>query len=204
MRLLSIVQMVFNAFRKPKQHVVIQRMPAGRVIDIGGGGEGVIAQAGGAGVVAIDRYMSEIHEAKGKATQAEWMVADATQLPYKNHCLDSATAFFSCMYMTDDVKQKVFREAGRVLKRDGEFWIWDAQIVPRGKVFAIRLRIDVRDERTINTVYGVMAKEQSAAGIAGLLWEAGFESETITNRRHWFLIKARRRSCGDETESDKN
>ena len=200
MKLLSIAQMIFSAFAKPKQHVVIQEMPAGRVIDIGGGGEGVIGQAGGARVVAIDRRVSEIHEAKGKAANTKWVVADATRLPCKSHSLDSATAFFSCMYMSDDVTRETFREAGRVLKKGGEFWIWDAQMVPRGEMFAIRLRVDIGDRSTINTAYAVRAKEQSAAGIAELLREAGFESEARINQRHWFMIKAKKSSCSNESE----
>jgi ubiquinone/menaquinone biosynthesis C-methylase UbiE len=200
MNLLSVAQMLFSAFAKPKQHVVIQEMPIGRVLDIGGGGEGVIAQAGGARVVAIDRRASEIHEARGKATDAAWLVADATRLPCRSHCLDSATAFFSCMYMSDDVKREAFREAGRALKKGGELWIWDAQMVPRGEMFAIRVRVDIRDQRTISTTYGVRAKEQSAAGIAGLLGDAGFESEVIVNQEHWFMIKAKRSSGCDESE----
>ncbi len=193
----SIVQMMFNALTKPKQHVVIQEIPPGKVIDIGGGGEGVIAQAGAAGVVAIDRFISEVHEARGKAPDATWMVADATELPFEGHCFDNATAFFSCMYMSDDAKQKVFRETRRVLKKGGEFWIWDAYMVPRGKVFAIRLRVDFHHMPKINTVYGVSAKAQSAASIVGLLREAGFEPQVITNQKHWFQIKARRTMSDD-------
>jgi len=192
MTLLSTVQMVFDALTKPKQHVLIQEIPKGRVIDIGGGGEGVVARAGGAGVVAIDKLISEIHEAKGKAPDVQWMVADATGLPFKSQCFDNATAFFSCMYMSGDVKEKVFKETRRVLKEGGEFWIWDAHMVPKSQVFAIRLQVDVHGSRTINAVYGVKAKDQSAAGIGSLLQEAGFEAEVITNRKHWFLIKAKR------------
>jgi hypothetical protein len=104
------------------------------------------------------------------------------------------------MYMSDDVTREAFREAGRALKKGGEFWIWDAQMVPRGGVFAIRLRVDVGDQRTINTTYGVWAKEQSAAGIARLLREAGFESEVSVNLRHWFMIKAKKPSCSDDSK----
>ena len=192
MKLFSIVQMIFNALTKPKQHILIQDIPKGRVIDIGGGGEGVIAQAGGAGVVAIDKYVSEIREARVKAPEVPWVVADATELPCKSHCFDNATAFFSCMYMSGDVKEKVFRETRRVLKKGGEFWIWDAQMVPKSQVFAIRLQVDLHGMHRISTVYGARARDQSAVGIGSLLQEAGFESEVITDRKHWFLIKAKR------------
>jgi ubiquinone/menaquinone biosynthesis C-methylase UbiE len=191
MNLFSTVQMIFAALTKPKQHISIHEIPTGRVIDIGGGGEGVIAQIGGARVVAVDKYVSEIHEARGKALGVAWIVADATALPFDSQCFDNATAFFSCMYMSGDVQEKVFREIRRVLKTGGEFWIWDAHIVPKSKVFAIRLQVDSPDVHTINTVYGVKARGQSAVGIGSLLRQAGFEPEVITDRKHWFLIKAR-------------
>ncbi|MCI0478088.1 MAG: hypothetical protein L0Y55_17740, partial [Anaerolineales bacterium] len=67
MKLFSIVQMVFSALTKPKQHILIREIPQGRLLDIGGGGEGVIARIGGAKVVAMDKHVSEIHEARRKA-----------------------------------------------------------------------------------------------------------------------------------------
>lgn len=182
--------MMLNALAKPKQHIAIQEVPQGRVIDIGGGGEGVIAQAGGARIVAIDKYESEIHEAREKAPDTPWMVADATGLPCQSNCVDHATAFFSCMYMPDDVKEHAFRETRRVLKDGGEFWIWDAHMAPKGNVFAIRLRVDIHGGRTINTVYGAAAKEQSSTSICGLLRQSGFEAEVITDQEHWFFVKA--------------
>jgi hypothetical protein len=51
--------------------------------------------------------------------------------------------------------------------------------------------VDFYDMHTINTVYGVKAKYQSTESISKLLQEAGFESEIITNQKHWFLIKAK-------------
>ena len=190
MNLLSTIQMILALLTKRQQHLSIPEIPPGRVIDIGGGGEGVIAQAGGARVVAVDRLISEIHEARGKATDVPWVVADATALPFSSRCFDNATAFFSCMYMPSDVQEKVFRETRRVLKTGGEFWIWDAHIAPRGRVFVIRLRVDCPDMDTVRTAYGVRAREQSAASIGSLLRQAGFEPEVITAQKHWFLIKA--------------
>jgi len=188
---LPIIRTIINALVKPTQRIRIQTIPEGRVIDIGGGGEGVIAQAGGAGVVAIDKYLSEIHEARGKAPDGLWMVADAAELPFSDSCCDTATAFFSCMYMPDNVKENVFRETQRVLKKGAEFRIWDVHMSARSKVFAVRLRVDIPGNTT-RTMYGVKAKDQSAASICGLLEQAGFETEVITNRKHWFLINAKR------------
>ena len=119
------------------------------------------------------------------------MVADGTALPYKNNSFDNATAFFSCMYMSDDVKENVFKETRRVLKKGGEFWVWDANMLPKNNVFAIRLQADILEKRSIKTVYGVKAKDQSVDSICGLLHEAGFESEVIKNHKYWFFIKAK-------------
>jgi len=191
MSFFATIQMIFIALAKRKQHISLQELPHGRVLDIGGGGEGVIAQTGGARVIAIDKLVSEIHEARGKALDVPWIVADATALPFADHCFDHATAFFSCMYMPGDVQEKVFGETRRVLKEGGEFWIWDAHIAPKSKVFAIRLQVDLDAGRTINTIYGVKAKAQSTATIGSLLRQAGFEPEIITDRKDWFLIKAK-------------
>lgn len=190
MKLWSILQMMFSALAKPRQRIPIQDSPKGRVLDIGGGGEGVIARAGGARVVAIDKLVSEIHEARAKAPDTPWVVADATELPCANHSFDNATSFFSCMYMSDDVKEGVFRETRRVLKKGGEFWIWDVRMARKSNVFAIRLQVALPETQTMNTVYGVKAKDQSAATICDLLQEAGFDSEVITNREYWFLVRA--------------
>jgi ubiquinone/menaquinone biosynthesis C-methylase UbiE len=191
MKLFSVVQMMLSALLKPEQRISVQ-VPEGRLIDIGGGGEGVIAQAAGAGVVAIDKLASEVNEAKGKAPGTLWAVADASALPFGDQSFDHATAFFSCMYMSGDGLAKVFRETGRVLKTGGEFLIWDAPMRPTSQVFAIRLRVDLPGRRTVHTIYGVKAKDQSAPAFSRLLQESGFGSEVIAHQRHWFLIKARR------------
>jgi ubiquinone/menaquinone biosynthesis C-methylase UbiE len=184
--------MIINVWVKPKQHILIPEIPDGTVLDIGGGGEGVIAQVGIERVFAIDKLMSEIREARGKAADAQWMVTDGTMLPIANENLDNATAFFSCMYMSEEVKQKVFQETRRVLKDSGELWVWGANMTPKGKVFTIRIQAEIPENRSINTVYGVKAKDQSAATICAQLEKAGFEAEIISNHRQWFFVKGKR------------
>ena len=119
------------------------------------------------------------------------MVADATELPYKDNSFDNATAFFSCMYMSEDIKKDVFRETKRVLKKGGEFWVWDGNMPPKSKVFAIRLAVELNVIPTIRTLYGGKAKDQSATSVCSLLREAGFETEVIANDKHTFFIKAK-------------
>lgn len=191
MKFWSMIKMMFQALVKPKRHILMPKIPDGRVLDIGGGGEGVIAQAGGASVIAIDKYMSEISEARGKAPNAAWMVADGTKLPHVDNSIDHATAFFSCMYMPLDVKERVFRETRRVLKLNGEFWIWDVPMTTKNDVFAFRMQVETPEIDTIRTIYGVKAKDQSAATICDQLQAAGFETDLITHENGWFFIKAK-------------
>ena len=189
MKRLEILRLIISALVKPKLRIVIPPLPQGCILDIGAGGEGIIAQSAGSNVIAVDKYRSEIQEAWDKAPDAEWMVADGTKLPFKSESLDVATTFFSCMYMTDNVKKEVFSEVQRILKRGGEFLIWDVQMAAKNKVFAIRLAVDI-EERTVKTIYGVKAKDQTADSLCHFLEQAGFETEVITDSKNWFFIKA--------------
>lgn len=188
----AIIKMIFQALVKPKRYIVIPEIPVGRVLDIGGGGEGVIAQVGGGRVIAIDKYMSEIDEARGKAPAANWMVADATAMPHPANVIDHATAFFSCMYMPDDVIEKVFRETWRILKTGSEFWIWDIPMTTKSPVFAFRLQAEIRANPPIKTIYGVKTKKQSVVTICHQLQAAGFETKVIADHKTNFFIKAKK------------
>lgn len=191
MDFLSTIQMLFQALTKPKIRIRMDTLPAGKLIDLGGGGEGVIARAAGTRVIAVDKLVSEILEAKQRVLQAEWTAADAAVLPFQNAEFDAATAFFSCMYMPDEVKEKVFKEARRVVKPGGEFWIWDVPMRATGKVFAVSLQVELTDGTRINTGYGVRAKQQSAGSLGQMLKQAGFEQQVVQEQKNWFLIKAR-------------
>jgi ubiquinone/menaquinone biosynthesis C-methylase UbiE len=191
MSIIANMRMIIDALVKPEQYISIEETPKGRVIDIGGGGEGIIAQAGGSRIFAVDKFMSEILEAKDKASSSHWLVANAGKLPYSSASFANATAFFSCMYMSEEMKKQVFRETHRALKPGGEFWIWDANIAPKQKAYGIRLHVAFPVQRSTKTMYGTRIKNQSSAAICAQLQEAGFETEVVSNQRHWFFIRAK-------------
>lgn len=192
MSIFRILRMMVDANIKPQQHIIINDLPEGRVLDIGGGGEGVLARLCGKRVIAIDKYFSEIREACEKAPEAGWLTADGAHLPFEDGYFDQATAFFSCMYMTNLVKERVFKETRRVVKQGGLFWIWDVPMSARNNIFAIRLKVESMGKPTLQSAYGVGAKDQSTESFCNLLQKEGFDPQIVSQQKHWFLIKARR------------
>jgi len=101
----------------------------GRILDIGGGGEGVIGQLKGDDVIAIDFKKEELLEAADGPLK---IIMDARDLKFLDESFQTVTAFFSLMYLKEKEDQlKVFMEAARVLKPGGKFHIWDVDLAEK-------------------------------------------------------------------------
>ncbi len=120
------------------------------------------------------------------------MVADALDLPFDNEEFDNATSFFSGMYMSHEDKREVIKEVHRVIKPDGEFWIWDSKIKTKKKSFLIFLRISIPGKEKFGTGYGTKITEQNEEIYKIYLKEAGFYIEEIEINKFWFFIKAKK------------
>ncbi|MHA1906003.1 MAG: class I SAM-dependent methyltransferase [Candidatus Thorarchaeota archaeon] len=150
----------------------------GYLLDIGGGGEGVIGQLEGTRVVAIDMRKDELEE----ANVGEYLriIMDATELKFLDSSFKTVTAFFSMMYMNTETQAKVFNEVFRVLESGGEFHLWDLKIPkqPEGTkpVYAIGLMIHLPNTN-IQTGYGCpwTGREQDIATFQKLGKDAGFK-----------------------------
>ena len=78
----------------------LQPLPVqGWILDIGGGGEGVIGQLMGTQVVAIDRSAAELEEAAPGPLK---IVMDASELRFLDASFSAGTAFFCLMYIRDE------------------------------------------------------------------------------------------------------
>lgn len=131
----------------------------GRVLDIGGGGEGIIGQVLGERVVSIDTRRDELEEAaKGPLK----IIMDARELKFLNDTFEEVTSFFTLMYIEKQYHQKVFEEIYRVLKNAGEFTIWDVTIPKYAggveDIFLVPLQIKLK-HKNITTTYGVLWKQ---------------------------------------------
>lgn len=146
----------------------------GLILDIGGGGEGVIGKLNGKQVIAIDINLKELQETRNEALK---VVMDATDLKFLPKSFDVCTAFFSFMYIPNNKHLKVFKEIHKVLKDSGKFLIWDAKIpkkCKKCKVFKVRLKVQLPTSE-IMTDYGVKWNPQNVKHFKELALKTNFK-----------------------------
>ncbi len=160
----------------------------GLILDIGGGGEGIIGKLNGTQVVAIDTSERELAETKNEALK---LVMDATDLKFLPDSFEICTAFFSLMYIPKSKHSKVFEEAHRVLKENGQFLLWDVRIRKTEKEhreFIVPLRVQLPDE-LIETGYGVKWQSQDINHFKDLAKEHKFKVVDEWNKDETLHLK---------------
>lgn len=154
--------------------IILKRDIAGRILDLGGGGEGVIGRIYGRAVTAIDICPDELEDAPG---DFERICMDARRLEFPDGCFDAVTAFYFLMYLFPEDMGAVFSEAARVLKSGGRLYIWDAVYdCAFPEPHLAELYIDAAGEK-ISTTYGVLGEGMglSRDDVLSRASEAGLE-----------------------------
>ena len=147
----------------------------GFILDLGGGGEGMIGKLNGNQVISIDKKIEELEETNNDSVK---IVMDACNLKFLSSSFDTVTSFFTLMYIENHDLPKIFNEAFRVLKDEGRFLIWDLTIPIRSgdePYFGVILSITLPDKE-LNTGYGIKwkGKEQNIRYFKTLALQAGF------------------------------
>ncbi len=164
--------------------------PTDRILDLGGGGEGVIGRLCGSRVVAIDLRQQELDEVPAGPVK---VVADARALPFEGASFDAATAFYFFMYVLRGDDEAIMREAFRTLKPGATFHIWDVTIPPIGdrphQLFAVPVQVKLPN-RTIQTAYGVHWEDRvlSSDDLERVATAVGFKCLTSQAQRGSFYL----------------
>jgi tetratricopeptide (TPR) repeat protein len=109
-----------------RQEVMVPDFPAdGYILDIGGGGEGVIGQLKGNQVISIDPYKEELENAPSTNLK---IVMDGRDLKFIDNSFNTAAIFYTLMYIAPEDHEKVFLEVKRVLRHGGRLLIWDVNL----------------------------------------------------------------------------
>ncbi len=119
-----LVPLIFEDYA----HDLASRVPPGRVLETACG-TGVLTRkllAAGNQVIATDLNEPMLEVARSGSAQAEFQVADATDLPFPDAQFDAVACQFGVMFFPDVCRG--YQEARRVLKPEGifAFNIWDS------------------------------------------------------------------------------
>lgn len=144
-------------FRFEQQTVTVEDFAAdGHVLDIGGGGEGIIGLLKPAQVVAIDINRRELQDAPAGPLK---IVMDATDMKFLDGSFKTATCFFTLMYMKPADQAKAVAEIFRVLAPGGRLLLWDVVIperIDRSRDIAVYPLVVKLPGREITTGYGTL------------------------------------------------
>lgn len=179
-----------------REKIVVDDFDAtGFILDIGGGGRGVIGKLKGEQVIAIDPSKRELEVAAAGPLK---IIMDATNLQFLDGTFSTATSFYTLMYIkrTDDHK-KAFSEAFRVLTPRGRLFIWDAVFPPRfdedKDIAVFPLTVQLPDEE-IDAGYVVLWPEEGRdlSYYVGLAENAGFEVVSQRESDQMFFLELRK------------
>ena len=120
----------------------------GKILDVGGGGEGVIGRLYTDHVIAIDNRKEELDEAPEGFKK---MLMDATDMSFDDNTFDCVTAFYSLMFMNEKTQEKALSESARVLKEGGE----------------LHMKTDNRDL----FLFSIESLSQNGFGLKNITWD---------------------------------
>lgn len=132
------------------QKIHLDNSIEGSILDIGGGGEGIMGRIYQSQLIAVDNRQEELDEAPvGFVKQ----LMDARKLDFAPESFDNVSFFYTFMYIDKADHESVFKEAIRVLRKQGSLYIWDSRI-SEADPFIIDLEIDAAGQ-TVRTSYGI-------------------------------------------------
>jgi SAM-dependent methyltransferase len=176
-----------------RQYIPVDSFPAkGLILDIGGGGWGVIGQLKGQQVIAIDISDKELLEAPPGPLLK--IVMDARELKFLDGTFPTATVFFTFMFMSPTDHEQVYRELNRVLAPGGRLLIWDfvlPKLADQRKRFALVPITFKLPGKEVNASYGtyLVPGGQGSAHFEDLAKKTGFVVVSKKSAQDWFFLE---------------
>ncbi len=164
----------------------------GLILDIGGGGEGLVSRIEGNKVCVLDIRMSEIREAQIHSHSSNWFVADGRYPCFKDEIFDSVTLWFSLGFMsTWSTKRAVLEAAHRVLKKNGKLSIMASLIPNHGDSLIFWATFTFPDGTLSKTGYGVRGSQnQTLPRVMELITDIGFGQHYSEDHGEWFKVES--------------
>lgn len=176
----------------PAQEVSVQNFDcSGIILDIGGGGKGIVGRLKGSQVVAIDLSKEELEGAPFGPLK---VIMDARDMRFLDATFSAATSFFSLMYIQSFDHSRVLSEVFRVLIPGSRFFIWDAIIPHRldeGRDVAVfPITIDVNRD-SVDSEYAVLWPKLilDLPYYENLAQNVGFEAVTQREGERFFFLE---------------
>lgn len=171
--------------------IVLKPELQGSILDIGGGGEGIIGRLYGPQVLAIDNRQEELDEAPD-GFEKVWM--DARHLLFPDAHFEHVTFFYSLMFMDAETQEQAIAQAVRVLKKGGTLHIWDSEIDRAyPDPFVVDLDIQLPSEQ-LHTTFGIVSdlSNQTACSIGCLCSKYGLSLEKQHTQGGQFYLMFRK------------
>ena len=166
--------------------IVLQKELQGKILDIGGGGEGIIGRLYGPQVIAIDYRQDELDEAPASC---EKRLMDATALDFADNTFDALTAAFGIRNFQN--LDACLKEMCRVLKKGGQlsilelsrpvkfpmkqlFWIYSHSILP------LYGRLISKDSEAYKYLISTIESFPQGEEMVGIFKKAGFTEAKFT------------------------
>ena len=160
----------------------------GSILDVGGGGEGIIGRRYGSAVTVIDHCQEELDEAPCSCQKLRMDASSFAEASFEN-----VTFFYSLMYMNRPVQSAALSEAVRVLKPSGRLLLWDCEITSAyPEPFLAELDIRWAQEQ-VCTTYGIVKSDpQSMADFLTLCRKNGLTLLKTENGGGHFYLEFRK------------
>jgi tetratricopeptide (TPR) repeat protein len=176
-----------------RQEVTVPDFRAeGYILDIGGGGEGIIGQLKGNQVISIDPYKEELENAPSTNLK---IVMDGRDLKFIDGSFNTAAIFYTLMYISPEDHEKVFLEVKRVLRHSGRLLIWDVNLPvwkDASKEFGVyRFKFKL-PKKEIDTGYGAKFPKSVPLNMQyylNLAQKTGFKVIAAKNNEHSFYLE---------------